>query len=53
MLDEQRQVMLSALAEMERITGVPPSNLGEVLASDDDLTSEQNDADPVGRKTSP
>ncbi len=42
-LDRQRQIMLSALAEIERITGVPPSSLGEVLTSDDesDLRTER------------
>ncbi len=39
-LDEQRHVVVSALDEIARITGVPPSDLGEVLASDADATSQ-------------
>jgi hypothetical protein len=33
--DEQRRVVLSALGEIEEITGVPASGLGDILASDD------------------
>jgi hypothetical protein len=42
-LDEQRQAVRSALGDIEVITGVPPSQLGDVLASDDDLTATPND----------
>lgn len=35
-LDKQRQAVRSALDEIETITGVPPSQLGDVFASDED-----------------
>jgi len=35
-LDKQRQAVRAALDEIETITGVPPSQLGDVLASDED-----------------
>jgi hypothetical protein len=42
-LDKQRAAVRSALTEIEAITGVPPSELGNVLASDDDPTAAEND----------
>lgn len=41
-LDEQRQAVLSALANIGEITGVWPSELGNVLAPDDDLTGAES-----------
>jgi len=42
-LDKQRAAARSALTEIEGITGVPPSELGNVLVSDDDSTAAEND----------
>jgi hypothetical protein len=42
-LDKQREAVLSALTDIEAITGVRPADLGDVLASDDDLTAAGND----------
>jgi hypothetical protein len=42
-LDEHRQAVRSALGDIEVITGVPPSQLGDVLVSEDDLTATPND----------
>jgi hypothetical protein len=42
-LDEHRQAVRLALGDIEVITGVPPSQLGDVLVSDDDLTAMPND----------
>jgi hypothetical protein len=46
-VDKQRAIVASALEEMERITGVPPASLGDVLASDDDGTAQ--DGKSAGR----
>ena len=50
-LDEQRQVVASALDEIERITGVPPSNFGEILSADEP-TPEPSPVAPGARPTS-
>lgn len=42
-LDERRQAVRSALDDIETITGVPPSQLGELLASDEDQHATPDD----------
>jgi hypothetical protein len=42
-LDRHREAVRSALTEIEAITGVPPSELGNVLESDDDSIAAEND----------